>query len=165
MKAITLLGTSNKGKTDTLKKFIKLLLANKAECKAIEGVSRIPSFITPKRLDRIDKYNDISIKVAFMNRCIGITTHGDRVDILKDKFNLLSNCDYFICASHPDHETLSYVIEVDTKHSPIVINQRIVNICDIGDSLADCQEKSNSKMADQLFMILVNELNKTCLTK
>ena len=113
IKLIVLVGTSEKGKTGTLKHVVRKLIENGAN-----KVSDLPNNFKVMRandtLDVIFKCGDISIELMYRKQRIGITTFGDDRNSIKEKIDLFiqDGCDCIVCASHPTGGSYNYIQEL-----------------------------------------------------
>jgi len=130
MKIIALVGESNSGKTSTIKILADLLLSSKCGGTLVD--------ITDKKRQRscIDEVKmkscgdtlassykgDITIKIKWNNQLIGITSFGDDVKSIKSKFEILSDCDVFVCGAHPFDATIAYINSIPST-TTICINK------------------------------------------
>lgn len=127
MKIIMLKGLSNSGKTTTIKLLANLLLSKKGKfiniCKKNKQRSCIDQTKFTKCGGDFLKYKgDITIKINWNNQIIGITSFGDDVNSIRGKYEILSDCDVFICGVHPSDDTIEYVNSIPST-ATICINK------------------------------------------
>ena len=117
MKIIVLVGESNSGKTSTIKVLADLLLSCKygGVLVNISDKKRQRSCIDEVKMKSCggslaSSYKgDITIKIKWNHLLIGITSFGDDVKSIESKYEILSDCDVFICGAHPVGDTIDYV--------------------------------------------------------
>ena len=130
MKIIVLVGESNSGKTSTIKVLADLLLSNKygGVLVNINDKKRQRSCIDEVKMKSCggslasNYKGDITIKIKWNNQLIGITSFGDDVKSIKSKYEILSDCDVFICGAHPSDATIAYVNSIPSAET-ICINK------------------------------------------
>ena len=130
MKIIVLVGKPNSGKTNTIKVLADLLLSNQ-HCGVLFNISdkkRQRSCIDEAKMKSCggslasNYKGDITIKIKWNNQLIGITSFGDDVKSIKSKYEILSDCDVFICGAHPSDGTIAYVNSIPST-ATICINK------------------------------------------
>lgn len=103
MKVLTLCGKSNVGKSTTLRLLIETL--DNTDGFNVDVTCNSKTITKP-----ISAYNgDLRCLCIYKKYLIGITTRGDRDDILQNEFDVLNRehkCDLIICASHTKGKTL-----------------------------------------------------------
>ncbi len=130
MKIITLVGRTNSGKTSTIKLLADLLLSNPygGVLEKISDKKRQRSCIDKEKLKSCggslasNYKGDITIKIKWNDLLIGITSFGDDVKSINSKYDILSDCDVFICGAHPSDNTIVYVNSIPSS-ATICINK------------------------------------------
>lgn len=145
LKIIALYGSSNTGKTATLKELIDKMLDNNY------------SIVNEDKRDYATE--DRCCVLEYMGKKIGITSAGDDTGILEKAFDFMIgyNCDLYICATHNKGKTVKFVEKLTEngmliRHSKWHIRKR-ENKNDnkqstLGDDVYDI---INSAVADGLF--------------
>lgn len=114
MKIITLVGKSNSGKTMTLKTLIFQVLRNGGELNYKKPKSiKDYSFLSKSNANKINEeflaiinsllignITDLTAKFDYKGKKVLITTAGDEIEFVKNKYEKNKPCDIFICASH-----------------------------------------------------------------
>lgn len=132
MEIVVLRGSSNSGKTTTLKKLILKILEEYGD----ESLKINPRKISKQKLINeleeerkgrlVDKSYPIrNITAVFkINECsIGITTVGDDVKVLSKAFSSFGDCELCFCATHEDGKTVEYVNNLAEDNLIIWYNQ------------------------------------------
>lgn len=114
MKIITLVGKSNSGKTMTLKTLIFQVLRNGGELNYKKPKSiKDYSFLSKGNANKLNEeflaiinsllignITDLTAKFDYKGQKVLITTAGDEIEFVKNKYRKNKPCDIFICASH-----------------------------------------------------------------
>lgn len=96
-KVLALWGKPNNGKSETILKFVDLLIAHGAEIESTKN----------SRFNAKDKW----LVLKYKNKLIGITSRGDTRDLLEEDFNNFKKCDICICATHTRGATVKFIEE------------------------------------------------------
>ncbi len=159
MKIITLMGASNIGKTNTLKKLIFQLVT---ECKAVlldvKGGTRCSTYISPSQNHKINSMmsqsGDVFVKLEIGGKKYGISTAGDTKWHIESKLQLLLDCDYFVCASRDTGETYTYICGLEIN--PLYTVKKVFKIGNIVSSL----DQTHQNVQYIFDYIAVDELKK-----
>ena len=128
MKIIALVGKANTGKTSTLKKLIKELAGKSGENLIdVPKAHKCKTFISPQKKELLtsldDLEGDIFVKLKSEALSVGISTSGDIRWNIESKFDLLKDCDIFICSSRDCGESYEYIKELMKTYELVRINK------------------------------------------
>ena len=118
MKIIVLFGKGEKGKSTTLKEFLRQIM----EKYSITAVNRL----NDKRFNATDLKEELAVEnKSFLTtkngvnnyvatfeiggKKYGVTTRGDRDDILENDFKFFKGCDVVFCATRTKGETVEFI--------------------------------------------------------
>jgi len=119
MEIITLIGKGDSGKSTVLKKLIAELSGKEGKNLIdVPAASRCKIFISPKKKEKLKKETgDALVKVKYKSYTIGILSAGDNEKEIKPRFELLKDCDLFICPSRPGGSSFRYINELEKKYN------------------------------------------------
>lgn len=118
-KIIVLIGKADSGKTATLRRLIYELAGKSGNnLQDLLRGHRYPTFISQRNIDKLATHKgDICVKVEYEDITIGISSAGDSVWQIESKFELLKECDVFICASRAGGGTSEYIEKLAANYS------------------------------------------------
>ena len=167
MNVITLVGNQDSGKTTTLKNFISELYYNyPVHVVDVSALSGYYSFFTQSDIDDmtfikcLNKYKDAIIVLEYINRKIGITTLGDKVNrVAKIAGDMKNICDIFICASHPNHDLGAALTNQNVTFSNIEKVYAVKCDCDVSIPKLDrCRAEVNRQSINEIMQLLKSYL-------
>ena len=147
-KIIVLIGKADSGKTATLRRLIyELAGENRENLQDLQEGHRYPTFISQRNIDKLATHKgDICVKVEYEDITIGISSAGDSVWQIESKFELLKECDVFICASRAGGGTSEYIEKLAAKYSLTAIYK--VRCIKEGDAAAERQRLEEAAIED-----------------
>ena len=118
-KIIVLIGKADSGKTATLRRLIYELAGKSGNnLQDLLRGHRYPTFISQRNIDKLETHKgDICVRVEYEDITIGISSAGDSVGQIESKFELLKECDVFICASRAGGGTSEYIEKLAANYS------------------------------------------------
>lgn len=151
-KIIVLIGKADSGKTATLRRLIyELAGENRENLQDLPEGHRYPTFISQRNIDKLETHKGdicvkVKVKVEYEDITIGISSAGDSVGQIESKFELLKECDVFICASRAGGGTSEYIEKLAAKYSLTAIYK--VRCIKEGDAAAERQRLEEAAIED-----------------
>ena len=147
-KIIVLIGKADSGKTATLRRLIYELAGKSGNnLQDLLRGHRYPTFISQRNIDKLETHKgDICVRVEYEDITIGISSAGDSVGQIESKFELLKECDVFICASRAGGGTSEYIEKLAAKYSLTAIYK--VRCIKEGNAAAERQRLEEAAIED-----------------
>lgn len=147
-KIIVLIGKADSGKTATLRRLIYELAGKSGNnLQDLLRGHRYPTFISQRNIDKLGTHKgDICVRVEYEDITIGISSAGDSVGQIESKFELLKECDVFICASRAGGGTSEYIEKLAANYSLTAIYK--VRCIKEGDAAAERQRLEEAAIED-----------------
>ena len=147
-KIIVLIGKADSGKTATLRRLIYELAGKSGNnLQDLLRGHRYPTFISQRNIDKLETHKgDICVRVEYEDITIGISSAGDSVWQIESKFELLKECDVFICASRAGGGTSEYIEKLAANYSLTAIYK--VRCIKEGDAAAERQRLEEAAIED-----------------
>jgi ABC-type oligopeptide transport system ATPase subunit len=161
LEIITLVGSSNCGKTMTLKTLIFKVLDSKGQLnynrpKYIKGVNFLSknnmSFLRNEFHQEFKKApRDLTAKFDFNGKTVLITTAGDSLDYIQSIYERNAPCDIFICAAHNNKNMLSYLQGLGNV---TIIPQAKIQLVDDKGIMNNAILQRNKNVSNSIFQII-----------